>query len=187
MFVLCGWKTAPLYCWMRCSGITRPILRWSNWSCESVWESCHLVCSCQYHYHFESNVGLSAFGSQEPEPVPEACLKVLLIFHYSFLGIFAVHGTPNEHEHGWELIRAGSYVREHAVVECMKLVLACHVPHRHSNPLSFDGCDLDSSCSTLYGKQGPDKLISLTCAIHGTHGGYKGGLPCTNQIMQCKC
>ena len=24
----------------------------------------------EYHHHFESNVGLSAFGSQEPEPVP---------------------------------------------------------------------------------------------------------------------
>ena len=69
-----------------------------------------------------------AFGGQELEPVPEACFEVCHSFHMSSIAIFAIYGAPNEQEHGWELITACCYVREHAVVECVELLLACHVP-----------------------------------------------------------
>ena len=88
----------------------------------------HLVGSCEYNDHFERVDGLTTFGSEESELVPEACLEVLVLFPSSYFVTLAIHGTPNKHEHGWELIRAGSYVWEHAVMECMELLLACHVP-----------------------------------------------------------
>ena len=71
---------------------------------------------------------MRAFGGEEFEPVPKACDEVGLFFPFSSFVTLAIHGAPNEHEHGWELIRAGSYVWEHAVVECVELLLACHVP-----------------------------------------------------------
>ena len=121
---------------------------------------------------------MRAFGGQESEPVLEASFEVGLFFPFSSNVTLAIHGTPNEHEHGWELISAGSYVREHAVVECVELLLACHVPERHSDSLFFDGLHLDSFCA-FSSKQG-SQSIPLS-PIDGAHGGYKGSLSCAKQ------
>ena len=121
---------------------------------------------------------MAAFGGEESEPVPAACFEVRLFFLCSSHVTLAIHGAPNEHEDGWELIRVGSYVRENAVMECVELLLACHVPERHFNSVFLDGLHLDSFCA-FSSKQG-SQPIPLS-PIHGTHGAYKRSLSCAKQ------
>ena len=136
--------------------------KWSDCIWHGISDEIHLICVGEYQDHSKRSAGFAAFGGKELEPIPQAHFKFLLrLLHFKFLlcklNLFmtwfyvrlAFLRTPNKQEQRWGLVRrAGSYIRQHTVMECMEFWLTRHVPQREPHSLPFHGSDLDSFGAT---------------------------------------